>query len=236
MYAWDLRPRLPAFWEAGDDSDGSEPSDESTDYITFAGRSASIPPELELGFRQLNLSELSPLVLDFPEDVDVGESLEHEADLADGNSGAIDRLGPVPGSETLAELSYDDSQALSVSTSDIFIRMRGEDSDELEPVLHLPYSELDLTGIPINVPASPLVVDGFPDDTTPLYSDLAGGGVGRISIDADWLGGSLGEITCDPYLEGELMEWNRWRGQLVEELDRDLDSWVEVRESTRAEL
>lgn len=232
-YAWDLHSRFPAFWESGDDSDASEPSDKSTDYITFTGRSVSIPPELELGFRQFNLSEPSPLVFDFPEDV--GESLEHEAVLADGDSGMIGRLGRptlVEASETSAELSmklYGGSQSLSISTSDVLVpRMRAEDSDELEPVLHLPNSELDVTGDPISVPVALFVVDGFPDDTTTE--------VERISVDTDWLGGALGETICDPSLEEELLEWNRWRGQLIEELDRDLDSWTEFRESARAEV
>jgi hypothetical protein len=243
-YAWDLHPSFPALWDAGDDSDASEPSDDS-DYITFTDQSSSIPPELELGFRQLGLSEPGPFILDFPEDV--GESLEHDVILVDGDSGAhvIDRLGrpaPVPASEIPVEISvqpHDGSQTLSVYPPNILvprIRKFSEDNRERESIPHLPYSELDATGAPTNFPVSPFVVDGFPDDTTPLHSDLVGGGFEGTSMDADWLGGSLEEIICSPCLEGGLMEWDRWRGQLVEELNRDLASWAEVRESVRAEL
>lgn len=243
-YARNFRSSFSTFWDAGDESDASEPSDDS-DYITFTDWSSSIPPELELGFRQLDLSESSPFDLDFPEDV--GESLEHDVVLIDGDSGVhvIDRLGrpiPVPASEIPVEISvqpHDGSPALSVYTSNVLVpRMRklSEGNGELEPVPHLSYSELDVMGVPLNVPVSPFIIDGFPDDTIPLHSDLVGGEVEGISMDTDWLGGSLGEIICSPCLEEELVEWNRWHGQLVEELNRDLDSWAEVRESVRTEL
>lgn len=240
-YARDFHSKF-SFWDAGDDSDASEPSDDS-DYITFTDR--SIPPELELGFRQLDPLGPNPFVLDFPEDV--GESLEHDAVLVDGDSGVdvIDRLGrptPVPAFEIPVEIPvqpHDDLWTPPAYTPNILIpriRKFPEDNGELESVPHLPCLELDVTGIPINVPVSPFVNDGFPDDTIPLHSDLVSGGVEGISMDVDWLGGSLGEIICSPCLEEDLMEWDRWRGQLIEELNRDLDSWAEVRESVRAEL
>jgi len=232
-YPWDLHSRFSAFWDAGDDSDASEPSDEPTDYFTFAGQSASIPPELELVFRQINLSEPSSFVLDFPEDV--GESLEQDTVLADGDPGVIGRLGqptPVPAPKTPVELSVQphvDSQTLSVYASEILlprIRKISEDNNDLDLVLHSPHPGSD---VPTNVPLSPFVTDGFPDDTTPLYSGLVDVEAEGISMDADWLGGPWGEMICSPRLEEELVEWDWWRGQLVEELNRDLDSWAEVR-------
>ena len=243
-YAWDFHSSFSTFWNAGDESDASEPSDDS-DYITFTDQSSSIPPELELGFRQLDLSEPGPFILDFPEDV--GESLEHDVVLVDCDSGmhVIDRLGratPVPASGIPVGISvqpHDDSQTLSACTSNIpvpRIRKFSEDNGELELVSRLPYPELDVIGIPINVPVSPCVIDGFPDDTISLHSDLVSSEVGGISMDVDWLGGSLGEMICSPCLEEGFMEWDRWRGQLFEELNRDLDSWAEVRESVRAKL
>ena len=229
---------MSAFWDPGDDSDASEPSDDSTDYITFTGQSASTPPELELGFRQIDFSEHSPFVLDFPEDV--GELLEHDTVLADGDPGVIGRLGrptPVTVSKTLAEPPappHMDSQTLSVYPSEILLpRMRklSEGHSDLEVVLHPPYPDSDVTGVPTNVPLSPFVTDGFPDDTTPLHSGLVGVEVEGISMDTDWLGGLWGEMICSPCLEEELAEWDRWRGQLVDELNRDLDPWTEVRGS-----
>lgn len=175
----------------------------------------------------------------------MGESLEHDPVLAHGDSDAIDQLGPrtpVPASEIPVEMSvqpHGGSQTPSVYPSDILIprvREPSEDNGKLGSVSRLPCLELDVKGAPLNFPVSPFVTDGFPDDTTPLRSDLAGGEVEGISVDADWLGRSLEEIICGPCLEEELVEWNRWRGQLVEELDRDLSSWAEVRESVRAEL
>ena len=167
----------------------------------------------------------------------MGESLEHDTVLTDGDSDMIDLPGRllVPASEIPVELSVhpdDDSQTLPVFSPDILLPRMGklsEDSGELESVQHLRYPELDVTDVPINVPLSPFIVDGFPGDTTPLSSDLAGGEADGISMDTDWLGGSLGGIICTPCLGEELMEWDRWRGQIVEELDRDLDSWAEVR-------
>ncbi|KAF9654220.1 hypothetical protein BDM02DRAFT_58716 [Thelephora ganbajun] len=243
-YAWDLRSRFSTFWDAGDDSDASESLDNSMDYITFTGRSASIPLELELGFRQFDLSEPRTFVLDFPEDVGESLELEHDNPLADGGSGVIghpERPILVPASEIPVELSAqpcENFQTPPVRTSNLLPRIRklSEDSDELESVLHLPYPELDVTGIPFNVPLSPFITDGFPDDTMPTYSDLVGSEGEGISADTDWLEGSWGEIICSPCLEEELMEWDRWRGQLAEELDRDLDSWAEIHESVWVEL
>lgn len=198
-----------------------------------------MPSDLELGFWQLDLSESSPLILDFPEDV--GESLDHDALLVYGDSLGY-RGRRTPASETPVEISvqpHDDSQAPSICTSGILIpriRRPSEDGLEDEPAPPLSYSKLDTTGVPLNVPVSPFVTDDFPDDSASPHSGLAGGEAGGISIDADWFG-LLGEIVCGPSLEEELtMEWDRWRGQLVEELDRDLNSWAEVRESARAGL
>jgi hypothetical protein len=193
-----------------------------------------MPSDLELGFWRLDLSESSPLILDFPEDV--GESVDHDALMAYGDSlGCLGRR--TPASEPPVEISAqprDDSQTPSVRTSGILIpriRRPSEDGGEDEPGPPLSYSKLDTTGVPLNVPVSPFVTDDFPDDSASPHSGLAGG----ISVDADWFG-LLGEIVCGPSLEEELtMEWDRWRGQLVEELDRDLNSWAEVRESARAE-
>lgn len=193
-----------------------------------------MPSELELGFWQLDLSESSPLILDFPEDV--GESLDHDALLAHGDSfGCRGRRTPVE----ISVQPHEDSQDPSTYTSGILIpriRKPGEDGGEDEPAPPLSYSKLDTAGVPLNVPVSPFVTDDFPDDSAPPHSGLAGSEAGGISIDADWFG-LLGEIVCGPSLEEELaMEWDRWRGQLVEELDRDLNSWAEVRESARAGL
>lgn len=177
----------------------------------------------------------------------MGESLEHDVVFVDGASGVrvIDRLGrptPVSPSEIPVEISvqlHDDSQILSVYTSNIplpRIRKPSEDNGGLEPVPYLPYPELGITGVPASVPVSPFVTDGFTDDVIPLHLDPMGGEVEGISMEADWMGGLLGEIVCGPCLEEELMEWDRWRGQLFEELNRDLNSWAEVRESVRAAL
>lgn len=201
-----------------------------------------MPSELELGFWQLDPSESSPLILDFPEDV--GESLDHDALLVHGDSlGAISCLRrPPPAPEITAEVSaqaHDSSQTPSICASGILIpriRRPSGDSGGDEPALPLSHPKSDMTGVPLNVPVSPFVTDDFPDDSAHPRSDLAGDEAGGISIDADWLG-LLGEIVYGPSLEEELtMEWDRWRGQLVEELDRDLNSWAEVRESVRAEL
>ena len=63
-----------------------------------------------------------------------------------------------------------------------------------------------------------------------------GGEMEGISMDADWLEGSWGEMIYSPSLGKELTEWDRWRGQLVEELNRDMDSWGEVRGDVRRGL
>ena len=240
-YTWDPHSRSPAFWDVGDDSDASELSD--ADYVTFAGRSAAILPELELAIWQLDLPEASPLTLDFPEDV--GESLEHDPVLVDGDSGVIDRFGrptTVPASGIPVGLPAhprEGSPTLSVrgpNVPQLRVRKLSEDNCEFESLPHLSYPELDVKGIPINVPLSPFITGGSPDDTTSLYPDLAGGDVEEILVDVDWFGGSWRETVWSSCLEEELVEWDRWRRQVIDELNRDLDSWAEVRESVRAEL
>jgi len=227
---WDLYSHFPPFWDAGDDSDASEPSDESTDYITFTGRSASIPPELEPTVRRFDLSEPSPIDLDFPEDV--GDSLEHDALLADGDQGVINHLGRptlISASGIPVELLVqppEDSPTPPISPSDVLFSRRPklqEDSGGLEPLPHLPYLWLDIADVPINVPPSPFV------------SDL-GGEVEEQLADANWLGESWGEMTWSGRAGGELMEWDRWCGEVIDELNRDLGSWAEVRQSVRAGL
>ena len=244
VYAQDFHSRFSVSWDAGDDSDASESSDESTDHIAFSGQPESIPPELELGIWQFDPPEHSPFALDFPEDV--GESLEQDTILTDGDPVVIDRPGqptPVPASDIPVELSVqhrEDSPTLSAFAPNIFlprVRKLSEDSRGLESLPHLPYPEFDVTGVPINVPVSPFITGGFPDDTTPLYSDLVGGEVEEILVDADWLGpGSWRETIWSSCLEEDIMGWDRWRRQVIDELNRDLDSWAEVRESVRAEL
>ena len=50
---WCHHSLFSSSWNAGDGSDPPEPSDESTDYITFTGRS---PPELEPAVLLFDLS------------------------------------------------------------------------------------------------------------------------------------------------------------------------------------
>lgn len=195
-------------------------------------------PELELEVWQLDPPELSPFALDFPEDVE--ESLEHDPAFADGNSGAIDRLGRptyVPASEIPVGLSIqprENSPTLS-NIPQLRAQKLSEGCRELEPLPRLSYPESGVRGVPINVPLSPFITGPSPDDTS-LYSDLAGGGVEDILVDADWLEGSWKEAIWSSSLEEDLVEWDRWRRQVIDELNRDLDSWAEVRESVRAEL
>jgi len=108
-----------------------------------------------------------------------------------------------------------------------------EDSGELESLPNLPYPELGVTDFPINVPASPFISDGFLSRTASPYSDSLGGQAEEFSLDAGWLDGEM--IWGIRELEEEPMQWD-WRHEVVEELDRDLDSWSEVDESTRREL
>lgn len=237
-YGWDLHSRFSSFWDAGYDSDASEPSDESTDYITFTGRSVQTQPELEPAVRRFDLPETGPFALDFPEDV--ADSLEHDTVLADSDQGVInhhERPISVPTSEIPVELLVqppEDFPTPPISPSDILlprIRRLSEDSDELEP----PYPGLNVVDVPINVPLSPFVTDGFLDDPTPPSSDLGSEGE-EISMDADWLGASRGEMIWSGCLGAELMEWDRWCGEVIDEVNRDLGSWAEVRESVRIEL
>jgi len=236
VYGWDHHSNLSPFWDAGYESDASEPSDEPTDYITFTGQSVPTPPEVEPAVRQFDLPEPSPFALDFPEDV--GDSLEHDAILADGDQGVINHHGrptPIPTSEIPVELLVQPPEDLPtppISPSDILlprIRRLSGDSDELE----LPYPGLDVMDVPINIPLSPFVTDGFLND--PTSSDL-GSGTEGIVMDADWLGASRGEMVWSGCLGGELIEWDRWCGEVIDELNRDLGLWAGVRESARVEL
>ena len=237
-YGWDLHSRFSPFWDDGYDSDASEPSDEATDYITFTGQSVSTPPELEQTVGRFDLPEPSPFALDFPEDV--GDSLEHDAILSDGDQGAISHHGrstPVPTSEISVELLVqppEDFPTPSALPSDILlprIRRLSRDSDELEP----PYPGLDVVDVPVNVPLSPFVTDGFLNDPASPPSDF-GSGVEEISMETDWLGASRGDMIWSGCLGGELIEWDRWCGEVIDELNRDLGSWAEVRDSARIEL
>lgn len=225
----------------------SELSDESTDYITFTGQPSPTPPGPEQGFWKFGLSEPSPLALDFPEDV--GESLEHDTVLVDGDFGAyvVDHLGgpaSLPASEIpvgLSVQSYENLPTLHVYAPDILlsrVRKLPGDNGELDSLPHLPYPELGVADVPINVPVSPFVTDGFTNDTASPYSGLLGVEVEEIPLGADWLGGPCqGEMIWGTRgLEEEPVEWNLWRGQVFEELDRDLESWAEVRERVRREL
>ena len=212
------------------------------------GESASLPSELELGFRQFDLSEPGASALDFPEDA--VELLDHYTLSADGDSGVIGRLGrstPASASEITIELSTHESEdshtppdyALSILLPQIL--EPSEDSDEPESFPHPPYPGSGFTDLPINVNVSlsPLILatDGFPDDTSPPYLDLLGVGGEGILTDVHWLEpGSREERVCSPCLEEDLMEWDRWRGQLIEEHDPYLDSRVRVYESVRAVL
>ena len=211
----------------------SEPPDDSTDYITFTDQSVQTPPELEPAVRRFDLPEPSPFALDFPEDV--GDSLEHDTILAHGDQGEINHHGrptPVP-VEPLVQ-PPEDLPTPPISPPDILlprIRRLSRDSEGLDP----PYTGLDVVDAPINVPLSPFVTDGFLNDPTSPSSDL-GSEAGEISTDADWLGASRGEMIWSGCLGGELMEWDRWCGEVIDELNRDLGSWAEVREGARIEL
>ena len=133
---------------------------------------------------------------------------------------------PVPASEIPVELlvqSPEDSFP-TPPTSPLNIRLSrmrklSEDNDELEPLPHLPYPESDDVDVPVSVPLSP------PDSE-----------VEEFSVDLDWLGGSRGEMIWSGCLGGELMELDRWCGEVIDELNRDLGSWSEVIESVRTEL
>ena len=241
---WNLHCNFSATWDAGEDSDASEASDESKGYITFAGESVSSSPEVGLEFQQYNLSEPSAFILDFPEDV--GELLEHDGVSVDGDSGAIGRFGrstSAPAPEITVELSAhapEGPQDPPDYPPNIFlprIRESPEDSEEPGSFPRLPYPEPGVAGLPINVPLSPLMLttDGFPDDTPTPHSDPVGVEVEETSTDMDWLEGSWEEMACSPRL-GDFLEWDRWHGRPVEELDRDLDSWARVHESLRAGL
>jgi hypothetical protein len=243
-HAWGLHSNPPALWD--DDPDPSEPSDASNGYITFTGQSTSPPPEFELGFRQFGLSGRGAFVLDFPEDV--GELVEHDTVLAGGGSGVhvigrFGRSGPGAASEIPVELSTpisEDSQnSPGYGPNFLLPRIREilEDGGEPELFPHLPHPGSDVTDVPVNVSLSPLIltVDGFPDDTTQPYLDLVGG-VDEILTDVDWIEGQFGEMIHRLRSEEDDVEWDHWCGQLVEELDRDLDSCVGVREGVRAGL
>ena len=229
-HPWDLRDNLSTPWDTGDESDASEPSDDR-DYITFTGQSAPSPRELELEFRQFDLSEPNAFVLDFPEDV--GESVECDTVLASSDSGVIGRrrrrwLTPV--SRVPDELSVEaPDHSPGYAPTILISRMREitECDDEEKSFPHTPSPGLDhldvADGVPINVPMSPLILpaDGFPDDTAHPYSDLVGAEASEMPADADWLEGSLGEIIYGPCLEEDFMEFDRnWHGQRAEELDQ----------------
>ena len=205
----------------------SEPSDESTDYITFTGRSAPVSPDLEPVVQRFGVSEPSHFAHDFPEDVG-----EHDTILADGDQGAIDHPGrptPVPASEIPVELLVQPLEGFTTpptSPSNVLLqRMRklSEGSGELGPLSHLPYHGLDDVDVPVNVPPSPFISD--------LGSEADG-----VSIDADWLGASREETIWSGCLGGELTGLDRWRREVVDEINRDLGSWAEVVESMRTEL
>jgi hypothetical protein len=181
--AWDLHSSFSVSWDAGDDSDASEPSDQSGGYITFTRQPTSMPREPESGFRQFDLLEPSVFALDFPEDV--GELVEPDAVPADGDSGVhvIGRLGGLTStsaSEIPFELSVqapEDFPDPPVCVPDILLppmRESSVDGDEHKSFTHLRYLGSNVQDVPINVPLSPLVlmIDGFPDDTSPQYSDL----------------------------------------------------------------
>jgi len=188
------------------------------------------PPELKPAVRRFDLPEPSPFALDFPEDV--GDSLEHDTILADGDQGVINHHGrPTPVPVEVLVQPPEDLPTPPVSPLDSLlprIRRFSGDSDELES----PY--LDIVDVPINVPLSPFVTDGFLNDPTSPSSGLGSEG-DEFSMDADWLGVSR-ETIWSGCLGGELMEWDRWCGEVIDELNRDLGSWAEVRESARIEL
>ena len=140
-----------------------------------------MPREPEPGFRQFDLLEPSVLALDFPEDV--GELLEPDAVSGDGDSG-VDvigrpgRLTSAPASGIPVELlvqAPEDSPNQPIYPPDIILPSMRESSEHYdESYPHLRYLGSNVKDIPINVPLSPLVlmIDGFPDDTSPQYSDL----------------------------------------------------------------
>ena len=77
------------------------------------------------------------------------------------------------------------------------------------------------------------MTDGFPGHTSPPHSDLVGLRADGSSTNGEWLEGFWEETICGSCLEDDLMEWDRWREQLVEGLGRDLDSWASFHDSVR---
>ena len=141
-----------------------------------------MPREPEPGFRQFDSLEPSVLALDFPEDV--GELLEPDSVSTDGDSGVgvigrPGRLTSAPASGIPVQLlvqAPEDSPNSPVYPPNILLpptmQEPSEDSDETYP--HLQSLGSYVKEVPINVPLSPLVlmIDGFPDDTSPHCSDL----------------------------------------------------------------
>lgn len=106
---------------------------------------------------------------------------EHDTVAADGDViSCLRRSISAPPSESLVELTVEapeDFQNSPVYVPDISLtQMRecSEDRDERELFPHLRCPRSIIMDVSINVPLSPLVlmIDGFPDDAPPPYSDL----------------------------------------------------------------